>query len=316
MEKESKIVQVSFSILLLLTAIIWGAAFVAQSVGAEHVGAYTFLATRTWLAILVLIPVSCVMDRIMGRKNLFQIFFYNDKDNDRNNDKNKEKCKSDRNELIKAGCICGFFLFAGSATQQIGIAYTTTARSSFITAMYVVMVPLITMLTGHRTGIRIWACVGLCVAGLYLLCLSGDQSIGYGDIITVFSALFFALQILFINKYVRSLDGMKLAISQFIFTALISTVCMFVLENPQIGELKAAGPAILYAGILSSAVGYTLQVICQKHIKPYIASIIMCMESVFGALSGWLILGQSLSGREIAGCAIMFAAIILSQISG
>lgn len=302
MEKESIWVRIVFSFLLIMTAMIWGAAFVAQSVGADHVGAYTFLATRTWLAVIILIPVSVLYDKVCGNENLIQIF--------------KNKDHTSRHELLIAGSVCGFFIFAGSAAQQIGIAYTTTARSSFITAMYVIFVPVLLMLTGHKTGLKTWIYVALSVAGLYLLCINGKQEIGFGDFITLLCALFFACQIISVGKYVRSIDGMKLTIAQFVMEAVLSTICMLLFEKPDMGEIIAAAPAIIYAGVLSSAVGYTLQVICQKHIRPSVASVIMCMESVFGALAGWLILGQSLTLREVAGCMIMFAAILLSQILG
>ena len=305
--KKEKLVTQKYTALLVLTAFIWGTAFVAQSVGAGFVGAYTFLAFRSWIAICFLIPVYYFSKK----------YFNQDPESFREaNEAGITRMVKDerRNALIIGSIICGFFLFSASAVQQMGIATTTTAKAGFITAMYVVIVPVLSLFAGHRPKKSIWLCVLMSVVGLYLLCINGPFVLQRGDSLILVCAFLFALQIMSVNHFVDSVNGILLSIGQFAVTAVCSTICMFVFETPKAPGIMAAMPSILYAGVLSGGVAYTLQIICQKKINPPIASIAMCLESVFSALSGWVILGQSLSLKEILGCALMFAAILLSQI--
>ncbi len=292
--------------LLLITAFVWGFGFVAQSIGADYVGAYTFLAVRNWISFFLLIPVIRLLDVYALRRGQKQITAESAKGNEGPVRKGKK--------LWIAGLICGVFLFAGSATQQIGIAYTTTAKAGFLTSMYVVIVPVIYAIIKKGIGVKVWVSVILAVAGLYLLCIEDGFTLGKGDTIVLICALFFALQILFVDKFVPEVDAVRLSQLQFLIVAVLSTVFMLVLEKPTWEAIYAALPAILYAGIVSSGVGYTLQIVGQTMVSPTVGGITMSLESVFAALGGWIVLGQLLTGREFAGGAVMFAAIILAQI--
>ncbi len=273
--------------LLILTALIWGIAFVAQSTGAEYVGPFTFLASRNYLACLALVP--------------FLI--------------RREIDPQTRRNTIKYGLICGAFLCLGSLFQQMGIAYTTTAKSGFITAMYMVIVPVISIFLGKKPSKKLWISVLLGIVGLYLLCLYGHEamSLGKGEAITLLCSFAFACQILSVNHFGKDCDSILLSEMQFIVCAIVGTVCMFF-EQPTLTSIQLALPAILYAGLFSSGIGYTLQIIGQEGVNPTLASLILCLESVFSALAGWLLLGQTLTATELLGCATMFGAIILTQI--
>ena len=298
-QEKERLSETGHTMLLLLASLIWGAAFVAQSVGAEYVGAYTFLAGRSWIAVAFLLPIGLIHEK---------------RRNDREGQKSRETRKPQRRMLVISSLICGIFLFAASAAQQVGIAYTTTAKSGFLTAMDVVIVPVLSVFLGHRPGWKLWLCIVMSVCGLYLLCIQGKMAIGFGDGITLLSALLFSFQIMTINHFAPKVSGIWLSLGQFLVEAVLSTVFMLMLEHPELQDLRAAGIAILYAGVMSSGVGYTLQIIGQRRLKPSVASIAMCMESVFSALAGWVILHQTLTPREIAGCGLMFTAIVLSQI--
>lgn len=270
-------------LLLIFTAFIWGNAFVAQSVGADYVGPFTFLALRSWLGAAVLLPLLY---------------------------KNRDKINK---RAIKGGAICGLFLFLASLFQQIGIAHTTTAKSGFITALYMVIVPILYLIMGKKVTKKIWLSVLLAIIGLSLLCLKGSLVLQYGDLITLLCALGFSLQIISVDHYASSCDAFILSEFQFIVCAILSSL-FIPFEHTSLQAIQNASIAILYAGIFSTGVGYTLQTVGQKGLNPTIASIAMCLESVFSALAGWFWLHQSLTFREILGCIIMFGAIILTQI--
>ncbi|MCR5674319.1 MAG: DMT family transporter [Lachnospiraceae bacterium] len=287
-------------LLLLLAALIWGIAFVAQSIGAEHVGPFTFLALRSWLGVFVLLPVVAVR---AGKRQKQQVT------------RQDGSSKGERLRPLFVGGLCtGFFLFAASAAQQIGIASTTAGKSGFITAMYVILVPIVSVLLRRSPPRRIWVCVALSVLGLYLLCMAEGGRMGTGDLWTLLCALLFTFQILCISHYVKITDSVELTCVEFVFEALFATAVMLVLERGTAREaILAAMPAILYAGIFSSGVGYTLQTVGERRVSPPVASLAMCMESVFSALFGWLILGETLTMREFAGCALMFGSILLAE---
>ena len=293
--------------ILILTSFIWGAGFISQSIGADFVGPFTFLALRSWIAAAALIPVVWILvvrKSPLGLKGLLN----------RNN--------------VKGGLLCGLFLFLASAVQQMGIPYTTTAKAGFLTAMYVVMVPVICLVANWVTGLwstnpgpfgtensgwRVWIGVMLTVIGLFLLCLKGRTRFEKGDLLIILCALLYAFQIMAINRYVKTVEPVLLAWMEFFWTALFATVFMLIFEDSSVSGLTSAAPSIIFAGFFSSACGYTLQIVGQKGLHPTIASIIMSLESVFSAILGWIILGQRLSFREICGCALIFAAIIVSQ---
>ena len=295
-------------VVLLLCAMIWGFAFSAQSVGAQFVGPWTFLAARAWLGVATLIVFISIRKLIVR---------YTEEGRRAGADAELEGRVScgDRRLLIIAGAVTGTFLCLASVVQQAGIAYTSVAKSSFITAMYVVIVPILSMLLGRKTGARIWIAVVFSVAGLYLLSLAGGfEAVNTGDLLMVGSAFLFSLQIISINRFANRLDGLMLSCFEFFFEALIASAGMLIFEKPGISTLLPALTAILYAGIMSNGIAYTLQIIGQRDFDPTIASLCMCMESVFGAIGGFLLLGQTLTAREILGCALMFAAILMAEI--
>ena len=300
MEKKlDKRGELLHTLALLVCAAIWGSAFVAQSVGAEYVGAFTFLAVRNWIAVVFLIPVIYVRDTILRKRGRPSV---------------RPANRTQRRFLLMGGAACGFFLCAASAFQQVGIRYTTTAKAGFITALYVVIVPILSVFFGKSVKSRIWMCVALAVLGLYLLCMRGELSLSFGDGVVLVCAFLFACQIMTVDYFAPQVDTVRLSQTQFLVTALLSTVCMFFFEDLSSDSLIRALPSIAYAGVMSSGVAYTLQIIGQQNLNPAIASITMSLESVFAALAGWIVLGQSMTVRELAGCVLMFAAIILAQL--
>lgn len=292
---------ITMTLLPALTALLWGFAFAFQRIGAGYVGPCTFLACRSWAAVLCLLPVMRASDRLCRRRGA---------------PSGAPKTNAERRHLWISGILCGSVMMAGSALQQMGIAHTTSARASFLTALYVLLVPLLSIPLGKRPEKKLWLCVLLSLAGLYLLCLRPGSTAGlnYGDFLELGCALLFAVQILLVDRCVSRVDPIRLTLVQMLTQAVLSLVVMLSAEHPDTGSLLNALPSILYAGILSSAVGYTLQSIAQRHLSPAIVSLTLCLESVFGALGGWLILGQTLSGREILGCALMFLSIVLAQL--
>ena len=300
MEKKlDKRGELLHTLALLVCAAIWGSAFVAQSVGAEYVGAFTFLAVRNWIAVVFLIPVIFVRDTILKKRGRPSV---------------RPANRTQRRFLLMGGAACGFFLCAASAFQQVGILYTTTAKAGFITALYVVIVPILSVFFGKSVKSRIWMCVALAVLGLYLLCMRGELSLSFGDGVVLVCAFLFACQIMTVDYFAPQVDTVRLSQTQFLVTALLSTVCMLLFEDLSTDSLIRALPSIAYAGVMSSGVAYTLQIIGQQNLNPAIASITMSLESVFAALAGWIVLGQSMTVRELAGCVLMFAAIILAQL--
>ena len=300
MEKKlDKRGELLHTLALLVCAAIWGSAFVAQSVGAEYVGAFTFLAVRNWIAVVFLIPVIFVRDTILKKRGRPSV---------------RPANRTQRRFLLMGGAACGFFLCAASAFQQVGIRYTTTAKAGFITALYVVIVPILSVFFGKSVKSRIWMCVALAVLGLYLLCMRGELSLSFGDGVVLVCAFLFACQIMTVDYFAPQVDTVRLSQTQFLVTALLSTVCMLLFEDLSTDSLIRALPSIAYAGVMSSGVAYTLQIIGQQNLNPAIASITMSLESVFAALAGWIVLGQSMTVRELAGCVLMFAAIIFAQL--
>lgn len=288
--------QIKSSLILLLTATIWGVAFVAQSVGMEYIGPFTFNAIRCVLGGLVLIPVILVL-----------------KKKKETGAENQEK--EDKKTLWAGGIACGVILCIASNLQQFGIMEASVGKSGFFTALYIVMIPVIGIFIGKRPGIKLWFCVALAVVGMYLLCMKdGGFTIERADIMLLLCALVFSFHILVVDYFSPKVDGVKMSCIQFFVCGVLSAVGMLFTETPDISNIQAAWLPLLYAGLLSCGVGYTLQIVGQKGINPVIASIIMSLESVISALAGWVILGQVLSPKEILGCVLMFVAIIITQI--
>lgn len=288
--------QIKSSLILLLTATIWGVAFVAQSVGMEYIGPFTFNAIRCVLGGMVLIPVILVL-----------------KKKKETGAENQEK--EDKKTLWMGGIACGVILCIASNLQQFGIMEASVGKSGFFTALYIVMIPVIGIFIGKRPGIKLWFCVALAVVGMYLLCMKdGSFTIERADIMLLLCALAFSFHILVVDYFSPKVDGVKMSCIQFFVCGVLSAVGMLFTETPDISNIQAAWLPLLYAGLLSCGVGYTLQIVGQKGINPVIASLIMSLESVISALAGWVILGQVLSPKEILGCVLMFAAIIITQI--
>lgn len=284
------------SLLLLTTATIWGVAFVAQSVGMKYVGPFTFNAVRNLIGALVLLPCIGLLNRING------------------SNRQADGHKSSKT-LITGGIVCGCLLFIASNLQQLGIMYTTAGKAGFITAMYIVIVPLLGIFLHKRVGVRIWLGVAVAVVGMYLLCgLGGEASLQKGDWLLLGCAVCFSFHIMSIDYFSPKVDGVKMSCIQFFTCSLLSGICMLVWEEPSLGAILTAWMPILYAGALSCGVAYTLQIIGQKGMNPTVASLILSLESVVSLLAGWIILGERLSGRELFGCALAFAAIIMVQL--
>lgn len=283
--------------ILFVTATIWGVAFVAQSVGMDYVGPYTFIAARNVIALLVLLPWMAFRDRSSRKKG------------------GSGAQKSDRRSLLTGGVCCGICLFAASVLQQYGMKYTTVGKAGFITAMYIVLVPVFGIFLKKKTGVKVWLAVAVALAGLYLLCMkTGDFYLQKGDIYILGCAAVFAVHILVVDHFSALVDGVKLSCVQFAVNAILGTIMLLLWERPDLSDLVAAWLPIVYAGALSSGVGYTFQIIGQKGMNPTAASLILSLESVISVLAGWLLLHQALTARELAGCALVFAAIILVQL--
>lgn len=280
--------QMRNSLLLLLTAFIWGAAFVAQSVGGEAVGCFTFNGVRSLIGALVLLPVIWLMDA---------------------------KKKEDQKTLITGGICCGVMLCIASNFQQFGISFTTVGKAGFITAMYILIVPILGLFMKKKPGLQVWLGVVLAVMGLYLLCMTSESfSLSKGDFLVLICAGFFSLHILIIDYFSPKVDGVRMSCIQFLVCGILSMVMAFIFETPEVSVILSGWLPILYAGVLSCGVAYTLQIVGQKNMDPTVASLILSLESVFSVLAGWLILNQTLSLRELSGCVLMFLAIILAQL--
>ena len=282
--------------MLILTAFIWGTAFVAQSVGMDYLGPFTFNGVRSFIGGAALLPCIFLLERF--------------------NEKNSSAApaKGSRKDLIAGGTLCGLLLFAASSLQQLGIQYTTAGKAGFITAFYIVIVPVLGIFLRKKTGIKVWTAVLIALTGLYFLCITETFTIGKGDVLLFFGALIFSVHILVIDYYSPRVEGVKMACIQFFVCGAASLVPMFALETPKAADMAEGWLPLLYAGVLSCGVAYTLQIIGQKNVNPAIASLILSLESCFSVLAGWIILGETLSVRESVGCVLMFAAIVLAQL--
>lgn len=283
------------NLLLLIGAMIWGAAFVAQSVGMDYVGPFTFQTARCFLGSLVLVPVILFRDR-----KGFAV--------------NKPASKAERRYLWRSGILCGLALFAAASLQQLGLLYTSAGKSGFITTFYIIMVPIIGLFFHRKVKPWIWGSVVLALAGLYLLCANETMSIGKGELLTLGCAVAFSLQILLIDQVSPHVDGVRLSSLQFFICGLLSMIFMFCTETPSWNAIFRCWLPICYAGIFSSGVGYTFQIIGQSYTEPAVASLLMSLESVFSVLFGWLLLHQMLSARELLGCLFVFSGVILAQL--
>jgi drug/metabolite transporter (DMT)-like permease len=289
--------RLAANMLLLLTAAIWGFAFVAQRVGSQFVGAFTFNGVRFALGAISLIPLIIYFDK---RKK---------KDNN-----TEGSIEISSKKTIIYGILVGVVLYIAATLQQIGLIYTTAGNASFITGLYMVFVPIFGIFLKQKIEKKAWAGVGLAVIGLYLLSVNENFNIGYGDFLEVIGAVFWAVHILTIDNFAKKIDPLKLSAIQFATCSILSLVTALILKQFTIDGLSKALIPILYGGLLSVGVAYTLQVVAQKNAKPSHAAIILSMESVFGAIGGALLLSESMSSRGYVGCVLILTGILITQI--
>lgn len=287
------------SIMLTVCAIIWGSSFVAQSTGAEYVGPFTFISLRSLLGSLSLVPVILIMDFAKKKKA----------------SKETSEKKGTR-YLLLSGLACGVCLCVGSVLQQTGIDKgTSSGKAGFITAMYILLVPIFSIFLKKKIRPLIWFCAALSIVGLYFLCITDGAQIQSSDIYVIVCSFFYAFHILIIDKVSPNVDGVKLSCIQFFVCGLIAAVPMIVFEEVSVELLKGAALSIAYSGIMSSGVAYTLQVLGQQRMnQPTVASMLMSLESVFAVITGVIVISQVPTARETLGCVIMFVAIILAQL--
>ncbi|KEZ85948.1 membrane protein [Clostridium sulfidigenes] len=289
--------QLKANILLLLTAAIWGLAFVAQKVGAEHVGAFTYNGIRFALGSISLIPL---------------ILFLNKKKRE-----NEETQNNDRDSLkltVKAGIIAGCALFIATSLQQMGVMGTTAGKAGFITGLYMVIVPILGLFLKQKVNKSTWIGIVIAIIGLYLLSINEDFSISNGDLLVLIGSVGWAVHILLIDNFTKKIDPLKLSSVQFATCSILSLVMAIIFEDINMVGISGAMVSILYGGLLSVGVAYTLQVVAQKNAKPSHAAILLSMESVFGALGGAMFLGERIGARGLVGCILIFIAIIISQL--
>lgn len=280
------------NLLLALAAFIWGIAFVAQSVSMDHIGPWTFTCIRNFIAAATLYILMPLLNKISGSENK----------------------KTNKKEMWIGGICCGIALAVASMFQQTGIIYTTVGKAGFLTALYTVIVPILSLFLGKKSKWNVYVAVGISIIGMYFLCMNENFSIAYGDVLVLICALMFAFHIMIVDHFVKGIDGIKLSCIQFLTAGIFCLIPMVVLEKPNLNNIFEAAVPILYAGILSSGAGYTLQIVGQKGADPSIAGMILSLESVFAALAGTLLLHEVLSLRELFGCILVFWAIIFSQI--
>ncbi|MBQ7408847.1 MAG: DMT family transporter [Clostridia bacterium] len=285
--------------LLLLAALIWGIAFVAQSEAMNYIGPFTMNGTRTLLATLFLFGASFVSDKIKGKK--FTLLGSTNKDTNKN--------------LLLGGIFCGIALTTATSFQQIGIIDTTVGKAGFLTTLYIVIVPLFGLFLGKKVAWNGWVGVVLATVGMFLLCIHEQVAFQKGDVLMIICAFAFAIHILIIDKYAPLVDGIRLSMIQFAFCAVISLILAFIFEKPNLNDILRGWLPVVYAGIMSAGVGYTLQIIGQKFVPSHIAPLLLSFESVFALLAGAVILKEKMILQEYFGCALVFIAVILAQIT-
>ena len=294
------------NLLLLLTAMIWGTAFVGQRVGMDSIEPVTFNAARMWLAAVAIGLVAVLTGKKSDSQDKKPVSGLTD---------TRDKAQERRKNTIIGGICCGSFLTAASLFQQMGVVYTTAGKAGFITAMYMLLVPIINFVFFKKKNTwLVWTGVLVGVFGMYLLCITDGFSLTYGDTLVCICALLFSGHILCCDHFVQLGNPIRISAIQFATAAVISTIAAFVAEEPSWQKIASAAVPILYCGIVSGGIGYTLQMVAQRYTDPTIASLLMSLESVFAVIAGALLLGERMTARELAGCVIMFAAIVLVQI--
>lgn len=290
--------QIKGTALILFAAMIWGASFVAQSVGVRQIGPFTFQAVRQILGFLVLIPVILIRDKRMGDASP------------------RPRTKAEKTRLLRSGAICGLLLFLAGISQQFGLLTLTAGKSGFITAMYVILIPIFGIFLGKKPRAAVAVAAGLSLLGLYLLCVDGPLALGTGELLTLLCAVLFAFHMMYIDHVIEGQDALRMSALQFLFCGLYSIPFMFLVETPSIPAILDCWLPIGYTGIFSCAVGFTLQMVAQTMVDPTILSIAMSTESLFSAVFGWLLLQEVIPPKGLIGCAMMFLGVLLAQIPG
>lgn len=321
MKAQVKTHKLRNTFFLFLTAMIWGAAFVAQSVSMDYIEPFTFICLRSVIGGLFLIPIIIVLDGIRKKSQDESANVVSSENTLHNNilhnnieTEEKQGLSWKNKQLIEGGIVCGIFLFFANCFQQTGIQYTTVGKAGFITTFYIIIVPLIGLFFKKYCGILTWISVVIALTGLYFLCITQKLTIQRGDALILCCSVLYAGQILAIDHYNPFVDGVKMSCIQFLTGGVLGAVFMFLFENPSVAMILSAAGPILYTGIMSTGVGYTLQIVGQKGLNPTVAALILSLESVFSALSGYVFLHQVLTTRELIGCVLMFIAIVLAQL--
>lgn len=302
------------NLLLLLTALIWGIAFVAQDVAMDSMPPFTFNAARMLVAALALLPCIRLLDALERKRAVTAT------------GATGAACaaptglramtKAQRRTLLVGGVCCGAALFVGSSFQQLGIADTSAGKAGFVTALYIVLVPLSGLFFGRRVRRNVWLAVGLCTLGLFLLCVTDTLTVGEGDIYLLLCAAAYTVHILVIDHFSPKTDCVRMSCLQFLIASALCAVMMLLTERPTWTGLLRGWVPLLYAGVLSGGLGYTLQMVAQRDTDPTVASLLMCLESVFAVIAQWLLLGELLTARELLGCGLMLVGIVLAQLPG
>lgn len=276
---------------LFITAVIWGIAFVAQSAGMDYIGPFSFNAIRYGMGSIVLIPVIIVLRKLRRPKD------------------------DSLQDTVKGGILCGLALCAASLFQQFGILYTTVGKAGFITALYIIIVPFYGVLLKRKIEKKAWLAAGIAIVGFYLMCMSESFSLSLGDGLVLISAFIWGVQIMLVDKYSKRADPVMLSSIEFGTSSLLCAVFAFIFERDITWKaVTDCAIPLLYAGVMSCGIAYTLQVVAQKKVRPTLACLIMSLEAVFSALAGWVLLGQSMTGMEILGCVLVFAGVVVAQI--
>lgn len=283
-----------YQLLLIFGAFIWGSAFVAQSKGADVLPTFTFNTLRSVISVIAMTLLLPLLDKV------------------RHIDKTKKKY--DNKQLLLGGFLCGVILAIAMYLQQFGLAYTTVGKAGFLSALYVIFVPLVGILLGRKVNLQVWIAVIIAMIGLYFLSLSEAESFAVGDLYVIACAIVYTFHILVVDYFAPRVDPIRLSLVQFATVALVCVIPMIWIEKPNIEDIKLAWIPLLYTGIISGGMGYTIQVVSQSKIESHIASIIMSLESVFAALSGYLLLHEVMSIREVLGAILVFVALLLAQI--
>lgn len=283
------------NLLLILASIIWGCAFVAQNVGMNYIGPWTFSTIRFLIAGFSLLAIIPILDK----KRTHVI---------------RPKTKEEKMKLLLGSLLCGLALSIGSIVQQIAMLTVPVAKAGFLTTLYVLFVPMITLLFGKKIPLKVWIGIAMALFGLYLLSMAGNLAIGIGEILLILAAFLFAIHIIIIGHFSTRVDPVRLSCGQLLIGGFATVIQMIVIEKPTMGSILAAYIPLLYTGIFSSCVAYTLQIFAQKEANPTIAGMLLSLESVFAALAGYLILHQVLNTRELIGCVVIFIAIVIAQL--